>query len=449
MRAEEVTVRILLAGILIFIIAITANILSDAGVRTYLIVLWCAIVLVLGLSAAGPLGMVPKEWGSRFLIIAVIAIAVTIVLQLRLVPICGDNVCAAGECNRCAADCKPADCANGACDLKVERCDTSGDCACAPEAACAPGRQGADPRGCAPIACGDGFCDSGEGPRTCCTDCGCEYGYKCERNICFFEVPKVTFTAYRFTDTISAASLAGNPLLTDAAGNARPLMRIELRTTKPVEDVRVTFRIPQVLEDTMDVGAIYAEQERDVEWTVQPDPRLMDITSDRETAVEVDIAYKDAFGNKYQLNRSFPMTILSRNTLDPYGHIVLFTTEVETKSSTPQGIWEELSGTVDVQHRTGTRIQFPAETLEKGTGAPRDIAVLLASAYNTAGLRTYLVESPDGYFVRVWDKSRFVMLDPALFDGSFDQAISFKPGYGVYDINKTFEARNFTQIDVS
>jgi hypothetical protein len=448
MRAEEVMVRALLAVMLLFLIGVTASAMRELDL--HLIIIWSTIVLLIGIGAGTLFGMVPKSLRGPIAIVVALLIIIAIMLQGKLIPVCGDDVCSTGECSRCTKDCGPADCRDGKCDLKIERCDTSSDCACAPDLACAPNRQGADNYGCASIICGDGFCDGFEGPSTCCKDCGCQTGFKCESNICFFEMPKVRFIPYRLTTSISALSLYGNPMLTTDAGQPRPLMALEISTSKSITNLSATFSIEGLVSDRFDLGTLYSEQQSIVGWYVKPDSRLLRLAEDKQTAIDVLISYNDAQGDRHELERDFPLIVLSRNTLDGFGHPVLFVTnDTRTKATTAEGIWNELSSSITVVQRPGNRIQFPAETLVKGEGSRNDIAVLLVSAYERAGVRSSLVDSPDGLFVRVRMRDYYAIVDPALFDRPFNDAIAVRPGYAIYEPEKVRQQRNLTIISSS
>jgi len=151
--------------------------------------------------------------------------------------------------------------------------------------------------------------------------------------------------------------------------------------------------------------------------------------------------------------------LLGRGTLDQYGHIVLFATgDIHTQARTPDGIWEELRGQVSVRQpvsEPSTGIQFPAETIAKRAGSPRDIALLVASAYDTAGLRPSLVHgyagpvpNADAIYVRVKWREGYVMLDPASFNQTFENAITAMPGAVFYDLQTTRLDLNLTVISL-
>ena len=447
MRADEVLVRALLGCILLFIITVIAAALGNSGAEPHIIVLWCIILLLIGATIGTVMDVTPKSWRAPLIVIALILFLATIMLQNKLIPVCGDAICSSGECSRCAADCRPGDCQDGTCQLAIERCDNSKDCSCASGLACGPGRKDANEYGCVAVKCGDGACDAPETNQNCCTDCKCNPGYSCQsNNVCFFEIPRVGITPYRLTDTISALSLAGNPELTDEQGTGRALMAVRLNPTKTIQDVRVTFVIHGA-RNTYNVGTVYDEHEAIVGW-IKPHGDFLNQTEDLRTNATIIVQYVDALGSNYTINRTYPMTLTSRNTLDQYGHIVLFVTNTSVPGNTPEDIWNNIRKSVTLQHRAGTRIQFPIETLRKGTGAPRDIAVLLTSALLQANIRASIVDTPDGYLVRTRVGDRFVMLDPALIQNNFNDAIASRPGYAIYEPDKVRDARNFTTISI-
>jgi len=119
------------------------------------------------------------------------------------------------------------------------------------------------------------------------------------------------------------------------------------------------------------------------------------------------------------------------------------------RGDTPQEIWNEIRSSVEITKKNNkTLLQFPAETLSSHEGSANDVAILLASAYDTAGFKPNIVENDEKYFVRVKLKDRFVILDPSKIKEDFTNALAVEPGYAVYDIGMLRKQRNFTIIQL-
>lgn len=409
-------------------------------------VLFCAMWI------ASLFGWGGETHGKMFLVLTIVAVALTVLANQTLVQrtdsYCGDGTCRAAECRSGCEDCKPADCNDGLCIQGFEDCSNSKDCACIEENACDPARKGADMRGCAQVRCGDGLCDEGFEDRfNCCSDCGCLPDYECENNICFFRQPRITFTPYILTDNVSVTSLAANPQLRNESG-PHPLMAIVLRVEDAqAEDLRVGFSLDS-LHKEIHLGSMLPGKQREVMWYLEHEPSLLNIEKATARNLTITVTYNDLQGNNHKNSWQHEVTLLGRNTLDRFGSIVFFVTPKDIPmSGTPKQIWDAIRHDVTLGDTNGT--QFPLETIESGRGSPEDIAILLASAYLSAGLRTSLVESDHGLFVRVWNGRNFIILDPSRIDGAFEGAQSSKPGYAVHDLQTYWKERNATRLSIS
>jgi hypothetical protein len=441
MRTEEVTVHVLVGAVAIFIIAMMANTLMKS-MEPLDAILWSAAVGCLLLGIGTFVRIAPKELRVYAFAGAALLFLIAIVSQNNLLPYCGDGVCGSNECVSCAQDCKPNDCENGKCEPPIERCDNSKDCGCF-EQACAPKRMNASERGCSPIQCGDKYCDAPESWQSCCEDCGCPTGYNCERGVCFFEPPKITFLPYMLTKELSAASMMGNPTLTDENGMTHPLMGVSITTDSPAYGMTVEFSIPGIVNSTVPAGDLYSNTT--VLWYLPAGISTIAL-NDTATNITMRIRYQDMIKDGHTITRQFPFTIRSRHTIDPYNNIVLFTQALRTTSTSPESIWDELREDMTLIQRPAHIVFFPYETIAAHQGSAQDMAALLSSAYETAGLRPSIVETEQGYLVRIRQNNRYVMIDPSLIEESFTDAIVSRPGYAVYDLAIERTRRNFTSI---
>jgi len=388
--------------------------------------------------------IVEKKTSYIFLIAFASLLFLLTILRLHVIPICGDGVCGFGECGKC--DCTPQQCADGICETKKERCDTSPDCACSVGMVCQPKRnQSVD--GCVSVACGDSFCDLGE---SCCTDCGCKQGFVCIQNLCYFQPPTVTYDLSLLTRNISALTLYANPLLTNNSGTPLPLGSIVLQSTGPVHEVRVRFALDDVMDADIAVPDLVAGRKQLVLWYADPDPRLLHVRSDRQTNISITISYKDEMDDQHSIRSQVPVTLLDRNTLDEKGHLVLFvTSDIIVKEKTAQSIWDELRADMIMNSSLpDNKRRLPLETFTEG-GSQQDLALLLASAYDAAGVQTYLVEGLDGnIYVRTRLQQRYVMIDPSRLNNTFEEAIVQRAGSAVHDIRKIRALRKFSIVSL-
>jgi hypothetical protein len=441
MRPEEVLVRGLLGLMLFFAIFAIASTLYDAGLAWYVIILWCICTLFIGLLFGTFFHFFPKSWSGYFIAFIVGAAALALILQFRIIPICGDNVCSVGECKSCSKDCQASQCLNGICE-KTERCDTSSDCACTSGTTCAPARNGSSPRGCIEITCGDKFCDATESA-ACCKDCGCKPGFECANNVCFFEVPKLSFSPYVAAPALSATTLAGNPFLTNESGAPRPLAAMTIESTKNIQNVKINFSLKGV-SSQVQLGNMAAKQNKTAFFYLHHDPRFLNVLNDEHTNITATITYYDVQNDYHTLTKQIPFTILGRGASDKYGHVLLFTTRsITPESRTPAGIWDELRRNMTARAHTGT--QFPLETVITRTASQRDMAVLLYSAYLNAGLKPSIMENEQGVFIRVRYIDGNVIIDPGRINATFDGAITTGPGFTLSD-EQTRITRNFTTL---
>ncbi|MDD9953954.1 MAG: hypothetical protein OXR66_06475 [Candidatus Woesearchaeota archaeon] len=414
-----------------------------------LVTLWIFVFLCISAAAASAFNWISRAAGKLNVACAVVILFGIVLVQTntvqQLFPICGDGICGRGECAFCA-DCTPGDCKDGVCQA-MERCDTSTDCLCRSDMSCVPSR--GDAQGCVNVTCGDGYCDVKEGYTTCCDDCGCQQGYDCRNNVCFFLPPKITFTPYIIGEEISATTLAANPLLFNEYEQAHPFVLLMLRNSVSVaRNVRVSFTAG-VLEKTIAVGDLQPGVEIPVSWYLEHVPLHHNATSDEELNISVVITYTDAQDVERSPSWLYNFVLTNRNVMDNYGSLVFFVTpdDITLVDERPEAVWKSFSSLRVLPHRE--KVQFPVETLAVGSGTQTDLAVLLASAFYTAGVQTSLVESAYGVFVRIWHNERFVMLDPAKINGSFDDAIVVRPGYAVLDLDDVWEQRNATVLSLT
>jgi hypothetical protein len=256
--------------------------------------------------------------------------------------------------------------------------------------------------------------------------------------------------AVTLAPAISVISIAGNPSLADATGIAQPLVAANVSTTEVVTDATITFAISGILEDSYTIGTMHSSAL--VLWQPTPRPALLKIDRDTQTNITVRLRAKDPQGGELTRTWYLPFTLRNISTLDEYGSPVLFVTRTSTVARSPQGIWDELRRNMTFTQFTGA-FQLPSITAQKREGSEQDFALLMASAYDTAGLRTALVHGSAGLFpdpqkilVRVQYNSNMVTLDPALIDKPFDDALAQTPGAKVYDIAMVRKQRNFTVI---
>ena len=451
MKTADVMVRGVLGILLAVVIWIAATLLGQYGAAQETIIAACIVIFLLGIAFGAVVKFIPKVVGLLALIAAIIIAVIFTIQHQHLVALCGDNYCNVGECTTCQEDCTAGQCENGICEPPLENCRNSNDCACPPETVCLssnPHNRTINFRGCAKVVCGDSYCDAGETP-TCCTDCGCKAGFFCSDNACYFQPPRISVATYLLTSNISVTSLAGNPMLTDEQGNPYPLFGLRLQSTGRANDVRVEFSISGILANIREVGTILPDETSTILWYVTPSPALLSVTEDTRSNVTLHISYADTQGDSRTITKSYPLLLLNRSTLDKYGHIALFVTnDTWTNAKTPDGIWDELRARVRVVNDTGNGLHFAQETLARGEGSPNDIAILLASAYDNAGIEPSIVVNAEGFAVRIRGTERNIILDPRKFNGPFSEGMSTEPGYAVYDLRQLRIQRNFTMLEL-
>ena len=457
MESKEtgIIIQTFLALLLLFVVLILILFLNNAGYAWHIVALWGIVALTGGVAVGSIASFINKSIGIVMACIAGFFFVIVIGLQLQLIPLCGDAVCTAQECKSgCTKDCTPATCQNTVCEIPLERCDSSKDCLCTPEYACAPNRNmnglQSDKQGCFKISCGDGFCDGQESHMNCCIDCMCPDNFNCENNICYFQPPKISFTKKILDNEISATTFAGNPTLTNNSGHPLALIGMKLSTTAIIKDVVVTFTLPGFFSSNVPAGYIKPHEEIPVLWFAPMSDRFIMATEDLALNISIVIHYTDTQGDRWNRSSYIPFTIKNRNILDEHGHVILFITkDVHMRGDTPQEIWNEIRSSVEITKKNNkTLLQFPAETLSSHEGSANDVAILLASAYDTAGFKPNIVENDEKYFVRVKLKDRFVILDPSKIKEDFTNALAVEPGYAVYDIGMLRKQRNFTIIQL-
>lgn len=375
---------------------------------------------------------------------------ITVILQSAIIPYCGDGICSRTECNGACQDCQAAQCENRICEPPIENCANSNDCRCSHGYACSPARNGSDIQGCMLVSCGDGFCDTSETTANCCKDCGCPAEYTCKQNACYFTPPIITLNTKMIDTKISVTTLAGNPLLLDINGTSRPLVGLFFESPNFIRSLQINFSLGGHLNKSILVGDISPNSKIPILWYEQSNLDLLSITQDRKINVTITIIYKDVTGEQRTQAWIYPITLLGRNSLDKQGSIVLYVThDYVPASSTPEGIWSEVQQIVSYKQRDDNKIFFPTETLAKKEGNRNDITMLIASAYDVKNFSPSIVQSSDGYYVRIRTKNRFVILDSALIDKSFEDAIVNKPGSAVYDVDIERRNNNFTIISLN
>ena len=422
--------------------------LLESGVTATAAALWLVAITAL-ISGVGALVFGRRRLGLRIIgAAALMAIAVAIAttgLQQRMLPFCGDGACRPDECTRGCGDCSPATCEDGICTPAIERCDNSPDCACPAGEACAPDRAG-DPAGCVPTVCGDGYCDRAE---ECCTDCGCAKGFTCRDNACYYQPPEVETKQYLLANEIAATSLAANPSLTDPYGTphalAATVVAVERSTARAAN---VTFTLGGIARDTVTLGDIRAGGEATATWRLDGSflATPLTVTEDTVMNLTMTLAYLDGQGTLHTRTARYPVTVLARDSIDQYGHLAFLITpeDIALQGSTSE-IWEQLGSRVvfDAQ-RPAERVRFPKEVLAAGSGNRDELAALVASAFQRAGLEPALVATGIGTLVRVRDRGRAVIVDPARIGQPFADASWSGTAFAVDDIAQVWRARNAT-----
>lgn len=463
MRESTVVTKSFVVSLLFIITIIsTINILAT-DTRPILKALWSVSIVLVCLATAILITLQQRKTAAAIISVACALAIIALLVRGNAFAYCGDGVCNANDCTKgCAKDCTAAQCDDRVCTTAFEDCTNSADCRCAFGFACAPHRNVsnivADDRGCVQISCGDGFCDLPEGTNSCCDDCGCPNEHRCERHACYFNPPRIELNTRMLTREISVTSLVGNHLFVNESGEARPLVGLLLQSTGYLRGAQLNFSLGGMVNETMFIGDVAPNTQRPVLWYVPYEPRLLTLEKDVSANLTVRAAYKDAANNDRTGAWIFPITIYARDKLDEYGSVALFVTQdYKPRSKTAQDIWREVQQQVKYDPsdtRPDDRIRFPAETLQRGMGTRSDIAVLLTSAYDAAGLLPSLVEGPvlkggHGLYVRIKSGQRYVILDPTLISEAFDKAITQRPGYAVYDIDRLRYERNFTILSLN
>jgi hypothetical protein len=451
MRTAEIVVRVVLGTLMAILVLMVGTSVESGGGKPQLIILSMVATLCLLLAFGRVLKVVSAATSTASLAFGLLFGAAFVILHFNLIPYCGDGSCTSGECDRGCGDCTPQLCQNGRCQPPIESCANTEDCVCLAGFACSPGRntslKQSDPRGCFFTECGDDVCDATERDGTCCMDCGCQEGFVCRRNICYLEPPKLNAKFYRVADGVSATSLAGNPALPNKDGVPTPLAAVTLRPDRYIRNITVTFSLLEARE-TFRLGQLRPGEEGSVLWYLQDGKSFLKVVDDTSANFTIIVMYADSAGNNRASQWQLPFTVMSRNTLDEYGSILLYVTDdIGTGQRTPQGIWDELRSGFTVTADTD-RVQFPLETRYKRRGSARDVALLLASAFDNAGLRPALIEGPGGreLLVRVQSASGTAVLDPALFARPFSEALTTKQGTYYHDLRAERQQRNYTVL---
>jgi hypothetical protein len=440
-----------IAVMLLGIVIISINNILSTQMATHIKIMWS--IVILGLCAAIILLLTKFKTSAMICMAITAAIAIiTLMLQANVVGYCGDNICSREECSIGCGDCQASQCENRICERPIENCGNSVDCRFSHGYACAPLRNNSNVQGCMLISCGDGFCDTGESTVTCCTDCGCPAEHTCRDRACYFTPPAITLNTKMIDTRISVTTLVADPLLTDVNGTPRPLVGLFFDSPNYIRDLQLNFSLGGHQNESILIGDIPPNNKLPILWYAKERTHLLTIIEDRKINVSITAIYKDVTGEQRTQTWNYPIMLLGRNTPDKQGTIILFLTrDYMPKASTPEGIWAELQTLVDYEQRddNGNKIYFSKETLTRGKGNRNDLAVLIASAYDTKNLTASIVESYDGYFIRVRTKNKFVILDPAKIDESFQDAIVTRPGSAVYDINIERIANNYSIISIN
>jgi hypothetical protein len=453
LRESNIVTRSFTATMLLIIAVVSIINVANTTTPALLKVAWSATILFVCLATAMMIVLRHRKAAVALIGAAGAFGLFALLLYTNVVQYCGDNICTKNECASGCHDCSPGQCSNRICEPPIEDCESSNDCRCPAGYTCSPRRptNQSDARGCVPVMCGDGYCDPPEASNTCCDDCNCPADERCQGHACFFIPPTVNINTRMHTRTIGATSLAGNHLLTNESGEPHPLIGILLKSSGTLRDAHMEFSIGGMAVTDVPMGDVPPNAETPVLWYVPYEPRLLGIDQDTTLNLTARALYKDAHGNNRSSAWIFPITVLGRNRVDDYGSIALYVThDIETAADTLDGIWAELRGKVTAENRSGEgTILFPQETLLRGGGTRDDVALLLASAYDAKGLAPSLVQGPQGIFVRVRYGSRYVIIDPALLDKDFRDAMVQRPGYSVYDVQRIRYERNFTLLSLN
>jgi hypothetical protein len=448
-RPEEYIVTAVLATILL-LLAVTARASAlRFGTSQLEAALIATAIIFFGISLGGMLGFAPRWLTHASAACGVLTLALAIILISGIIPRCGDLVCGYGECTTCQKDCSPQECVDGICSPD-ETCEDSPDCGCDTLHVCAPRRSGSDAFGCAPVICGDNHCDFLEDREHCCDDCGCQPGFSCRENACFFDKPELQLTPKLYAHAISATTLLGNHRLTNRTGDPHPLVGLTIRTTGYTRDMVVTYEIPGLANGQSGVGFLRPGEAATAFWYLEPDERFLGVLSETQTAVSIAITYKDSQLDEHTTRVLLPITILPRSTLDDYGHVALFATRdfviPQTVPRSYEGIWEWVRTNMTL-NTPRESVQFPRETLLYRRGTQRDIALLLVSAYDVAGLPASLIESVGGaVYVRIETPQGFRLVDTSRVDKPFSSAIVSSSGFRFYNIPLIRRERAFSLI---
>lgn len=457
MRESTVVTKSFVISMLVVITVISVINIMSTDAQPLIKAAWIGSALFLSAALAVAVTIRKRAAVIALIVAAAVLALAAIMVRSNIVHYCGDGICASDECAANCKDCTPRTCQNRVCDLPLERCDNSDDCRCAFGTACVPNRNSnksfIDDKGCAPVVCGDGFCDHPESTNNCCDDCGCPAEHRCERQACYFTPPSISVDTRMLTNAIGVTTIAGNPGLTDENGVSRPFFGIVLKSSGYLHEANIKFSIAGIITDRIHLGDIAPNTNRTVLWHLKTDQSILLRENDTKTNLTVRIEYKDVIGDNRTKAWLFPMTLYGRGKLDEHGSIALFVThDYRPVERTPEGIWSEIGRGVNYDEndtRPDDRIRFPLETVTRGKGTRSDLAILVASAYDSVGLLPSIVEGPvlksgTGLYVRVRSGNRYVILDPALIDRPFSEAVVQRPGYAVHDIARLRYERNYT-----
>jgi len=246
-------------------------------------------------------------------------------------------------------------------------------------------------------------------------------------------------------------TLVANPFLYNGSGISHPFMVLQVRSE--ISDAyNVTVDVTGVgpIQNRWHFDIVKAGSPIPVIWYLDSDTSLLDITEDAVANITVIITYYDGVGSPHDARWTlYPFTLLGRNSFDAYSHIAFFVTpdDIMIHTPDPAGIWQQFEHLKIVED--SDTIQFPLETLERGEGSRRDVALVLISAFEKAGIKTSIVESDHGYFVRYWERNKYRIIDPGKLGSSFSKADAEYPGYAVWDVKETWDFYNATVLSLS
>jgi len=396
--------------------------------------------------------------------IIILLIAGFILWNFRIVGFCGDGRCDQGECaNGCTIDCTPNECINSNCEPAIgETCSNSSDCGCESGQICQPDREGKEANGCYIVKLGDSFCDypletkgtacgdcgcnpgfyceynqcepkcgdnicaQGEKPTTCCSDCGCDAGFECINNLCERTGPALTVEISPLDEGSSVAKLYARSTL-------EPLARINITNggKEEAKNLTITLEFGEYATETRTISSLPAGEIHSIFWEPAYSERFLDIETEREVTLKVDVDFADSMGQQGRISESENIPVKGRNTMEWSGKyesayvtpladgiqqfaseatqgIATYTSDA-AKDAAARRIFQELSayGISYITDPNGEDnldyTQLPEETLKRRGGDCDDLAILYASLLEAVGIETRLILYSDhlalGYIV--------------------------------------------------